>query len=109
MPRRAMLSDAFKLNACLQYLRRTYYLGNSVWNVAALRELATAAFNEASQQVTITQTNSELGGGSGVVTFEKWILIGAIETLLREVDPANTPAPPPTGSVPDHSAHAVEV
>lgn len=98
------MSDDLKLSACLQYLRRTYYLpATQLWNVPALRAIATKAYEEASEQVTIISSGSELGSTTGQITFDKWLLIAAVEQLLLEVDPTNTPAPPPRGYLPDYS------
>lgn len=105
------MDDAAKLAACTQYLRRTYYLrATATWNIPALRQLSTTAFSEASNAVTITSTGSEAGGSAqGQVTFDKWLLISAVESLLLEVDPDNTPDAPPSGSIPDHSQRYVQI
>ena len=98
------MSDDLKLSACLQYLRRTYYLpATQLWDLPKLKAIATAAYAEASEQVTIVATASDLGSTTGQVTFDKWLLIAAVEQLLLEVDPDNTPAPPSRGYIPDYS------
>jgi hypothetical protein len=104
------MDDAAKLATCIQYLRRTYYLrASSSWNLTALRAIATAAFAEASEQVTIIGTGSEAGGtASGQVTFDKWILIAAVNAVLEEADPDGLPAAPPSGSIPDFSCRPTE-
>jgi hypothetical protein len=101
------MDDNAKLAACLQFLRRSHYTAG-VYDVAAIRTASAAAFAEGTEQVTITSTSSELGAAGGQVTFDKWILIAAYEQLLLEVDPANTPAPPPSGWIPDFSGRYVE-
>jgi len=85
------MDDNAKLAACLQFLRRSHYTAG-VYDVAAIRTASAAAFAEGTEQVT----------------FDKWILIAAYEQLLLEVDPANTPAPPPSGWIPDFSGRYVE-
>lgn len=102
------MDDSAKLAAITQYLRRTYYVGNGQWNVAALQALATAAFASATEEVVITATGGDLGTAQGQFKFDKALTLLAVETLLAEVDPDNTPAPPPTTTVPDHSARHVE-
>ncbi len=102
------MTAAFKLNVCLQFLRRTYFRpATQDWDVASLKSLATDAYQAATQEVTITGTSSELGSFNGQITFEKMILLGALEQLLLEVDPDNTPAPPPAGYLPDFSSRRV--
>lgn len=104
------MDDAAKLAACTQYLRRKYYLpATATWNVIALRALADTAFAEASESVTFIASGSEAGGSTQAqVTFDKWILISALETLLLEADPDNIPAAPPSGSIPDFSGRCTE-
>lgn len=100
------MDDAAKFYACLQYLRRTNYTAG-VWNVAAIQAIATAAYAEATTQVTLISTSSDLGTVTGQVTFDKAILLAAVENLLAEVDP-NAPPPAPTTWVPDHSGRYVQ-
>jgi hypothetical protein len=102
-----MADDALKYSAILQYLRRYYYLGDDTWNVVALKTLATEAFAAATDEVSITNTSSELGSAGGIFKFDKAILLAAIETLLAEVDPDNTPLAPPSGYIPDFSQRPV--
>lgn len=103
------MDDSAKLDACQQYLRRKYYKAGA-YDLVALRQLADAAFAEANNQVTITATASEAGGsGQGTITFDKWLLISALEDLFLEIDPTNTPAPPPSGTLPDHSRRYVSI
>lgn len=103
-----MADDALKLSACLQYLRRFYYQPSTEdWNVTALKALATTAFASATKEIAITGTQSELGSASGIIKFDQTILLAALEILLAEVDPDNTPQPPPAGYVPDFSYRPV--
>lgn len=102
------MDDNAKLLACVQYLRRVYYVGADAWNLAALKALATTAFAEASKTVTIIGTNSEIGGASAQVTFDKMLLLSAIEQLLAEVDPAAPPPGAPSGAYMDFSGRAVQ-
>lgn len=102
-----MADDALKHSAVLQYLRRYYYQGNDTWNLVALKALATEAFASATDEVAITNTASELGSAGGIFKFDKAILLSAIETLLLEVDPDNTPLPPSAGYIPDFSQRPV--
>lgn len=102
------MTAAFKLNVCLQFLRRTYYRpATQGWDVEKLKSLAADTYVAATETVTITGTSSELGSFTGQITFEKIILLGALEQLLIEVDPDNTPAPPPSGYTPDFSCRPI--
>jgi len=102
-----MADDALKHSAVLQYLRRYYYVSGDTWNVAALKTLANEVFASATEEVAITSTASELGSAGGILKFDKAILLSAIETLLLEVDPDNTPLPPSAGYIPDFSQRPV--
>ena len=103
------MNQALQHSAVLQYLRRTYFVSGTTWNVAALKALADTAFATATNEVAITGTSSETGGAaSAVVKFDKALLLAAIEELLLEVDPDNTPAAPPSGFTPDFSYRPVQ-
>lgn len=103
------MNQALQHSAVLQYLRRKYFVSGTTWDVASLKALADTAFSTSTEEVVITSTSSEAAGAaSGAVRFDKAILLAAIEELLLEVDPDNTPAPPAAGYVPDFSYRPVQ-
>ena len=66
------------------YLRRTYYdSGTGTWRASDLKALADTVFASATREVAITTQNFEGGGASGVLKFDKAILLQAIEALLQ--------------------------
>jgi hypothetical protein len=80
------------------YLRRKYWLASTAtWNLTALRVLADTTFAAATRTVTITTTSSEAGGSaSGTITFDRMILLAALEDILAVADAANSPPGPAT-------------
>lgn len=81
-----MPSDADKLSTVKQYMRRKYS-----GNVAKLKRDADDLFDLATEEVTITSSGFEGGNTSGQVSFPKILLLQAIEELILELDPTNTP------------------
>ena len=66
-----------KLGGVKSYLRRTK-------TASELEDLADACFAEATETVTITSIGAEGTNSSGQVSFPKWLLLDAIESLLAE-------------------------
>ena len=71
------MDDIQKLSGVKSYLRRTK-------TPAELEELADACFTTATEEVTITSISAEGTSSTGQVSFPKWLLLQAIEDILRE-------------------------
>lgn len=78
-----MLSERQQIDYVKSYLRRKY-----VNDVAALRTYADQVFQTATDEVVLTTTSFEGGSAGGQVKFNKMMVLGAIEELLAEIDPA---------------------
>jgi hypothetical protein len=78
------LSDRTKIDAAKAHLRREY--SDNAEGLAALKQLARDAFSEATDTVTLTSTSFEGGAGSGQITFDKMILLVALNELIAERD-----------------------
>lgn len=95
-----MPSDADKINTIKQYMRRK-------WSVTKLQTEADALFLMATEEVTITSQGFEGGTASGQISFPKILTLQAIEELLLELDPDNTPKPAGGSVHPDFSTRTV--
>lgn len=80
------MNDDAKLVYVKQYLRRKYTA-----DVPGLKALATEVFEIATDEVVITSQGFEGGSASGTLRFDKALLGLAIEELIAELDPTNTP------------------
>lgn len=76
------MSDAAKIATAKQYLRRKYSD-----DVEGLKAQADDLYGLATEEVTITSQGFEGGSASGQVSFPKWLLLNAIESLIVELDP----------------------
>jgi hypothetical protein len=84
------MDEAAKIETVKQYLRRTY-----AQNVAGLRVLAQTVFeNGAVNAVTITGHAFADGSAQGQITFEPLAYLAAIEAVIAELAPDDTPAGP---------------
>lgn len=84
------MDDAAKLETVKQYLRRKY-----ASDVPGLKTLADRIAESAVRAVTITGQTFEGGSAQGQITFEKLAYLNAVEQLILELDPDNTPTAPP--------------
>lgn len=100
------MDDAAKLATITQYFRELYCVAG-VWNLADMRAQRLAAFSAATDEVVIVGSSSELGAMSGQVKFDKMLVVAAINALMREADPTNVPAPPPSGASLDYSGRCI--
>lgn len=96
------MDDNARIEIAKQYLRRKYQN-----NLAGLKALASQVAETAFDAVTITGDGFEGGTAQGQITFEPIAYLGAIEGLIIEMDPDNTPLPNPAGSVADFSVRAI--
>lgn len=85
-----VVDAASQREAVIQYLRRKYGDGSAP-NIALLKTMADTAFASATQTVEIITTAGPLGTTGAALKFDKTVLLLAIEELLREMDPTNTP------------------
>ena len=97
--------DAAKISTLKQYLRRTN-VGDD--GLAKLKALADTLFGSATNEVTITGNSFEGGTASGVVTFPKMAYLQAVEELILELDPTNTPTAPDQSAIVDFSYRRVK-
>jgi hypothetical protein len=97
------VDDAAKLETVKQYLRRKY-----ATNVEGLKTLADRIAESAVKAVTITGQTFEGGSAQGVITFEKLAYLNAVEQLILELDPDNTPKAPPAVAFADFSSSHLE-
>lgn len=90
------MDDAARIETAKRYLRRTYYN-----NVNGLKELAERIWNQhgAVDAVTITGQTFEGGQAQGQLTFEPLAYLAAVEELIAELDPDNTPPERPNVTV----------
>ena len=95
------MDDAARIATATRYLRRKY-----TGDVNGLRRLAdtVATTGGAFESVTITGQGFEGGQASGALTFEPLAYLAAIEALIIELDPDNTPAGPSPSRLADFSA-----
>ena len=95
------MQAAHDYQAVYDYLRLKHYQSATQdWNVPALKALADTAFTAGTREVVINSTSSEAGGSaSGVVSFNRLVLLQAVMDLLREVAPDALPPEAPTGHV----------
>jgi hypothetical protein len=89
-------NDRFKIDYAKSVLRRMYPADQ----LDALKTYSLQVFAEATDSITVRSVNSEGGGVSGEITFEKVLLGQAIEELIQELDPTYQP-PPPRVVLPD--------
>lgn len=84
---------ADQFSAVYNYLRRRHYNATTeTWDVAGLQKIADDAFAAGTRTVTITSSSSDAGGAaSGEMSFDKLTLLNAVNALLAEADPDNTP------------------
>ena len=97
------MDDAAKLETVKQYLRRKY-----ATNVEGLKTLADRIAESAVKSVTITGQTFEGGSAQGQITFEKLAYLSAVEQLILELDPDNTPTAPAAVSYADFSSSQTE-
>lgn len=85
------MDDHARIETVKQYLRRTY-----ASNVDGLKLLAENLVRNggATDAVTITGQSFEGGQAQGQLTFEPLAYLGAIESLILELDPTYTPSAP---------------
>jgi len=84
------VDDQASIQTAKRYLRRKY-----ADNIPGLKQLAEDVVrNGAFDAVTITGNVYEGGSGQGQLTFSPIAYLEAIESLLAELDPENTPASP---------------
>lgn len=96
--RRRHMDDDAKIYEAKRYLRDKY--ASDVPGLRALREdVANAAF----EAVTITGQSYEGMNTQGSMTFEPMALFKAIQDVIAELDPTNTPDDPPTVTHADFS------
>ncbi|MDQ8206209.1 hypothetical protein QEH52_01715 [Coraliomargarita sp. SDUM461003] len=95
-----MPSDFDRLATVKQYLRRKF-------DAAQLRAKADDIFDLATEEVTITSQGFEGGTSAGQISFPKILLLQAIEELIAEKDPDNTPSAPGGSIHPDFSQRSI--
>jgi hypothetical protein len=83
------VDDSTRIEIAKQYLRRKY-----ASDVPGLKTLANRIAESAFAAVTITGQTFEGGSAQGTVTFEKMAYLSAVEQVLAELDPDNTPTAP---------------
>jgi len=71
------MDEISKLSGVKSYLRRTK-------TASELEELADTCFATATDEVTITSISAEGTSSAGQVSFPKWLLLQALEDILRE-------------------------
>lgn len=87
------MDSAGKIETLKQGLRIKY--GN---NVEGLKKLFDEVFAGATRFVEITGTSFEGGSAQGVQVFERLEYLAAVQSVLGEKDPTNTPTPPAGGA-----------
>lgn len=97
------MDDAAKLEVAKQYLRRKYAA-----DVPGLKTLADRIAESAFRAVTITGQTFEGGSAQGQITFDKLAYLGAVEALIAELDPDNTPTAPAAVTFADFSGAYTE-
>ncbi len=105
------MDDAANIAVAMQYLRRKYTTAGvaAAADLVRLRQLAdTVVENGAFDAVTITGQGFEGGQANGQLVFPPMAYLAAIESLLLELDPTNTPAPPSRVVFADFSSSATE-
>jgi hypothetical protein len=84
------MDSAAKINTLKQGLRFKY-----ATNVTGLRALWEKVFSESTEFVEITGTSFEGGSASGVQVLDRLEYLAAVQSVLLELAPDTTPAPPP--------------
>jgi len=79
------MDESSQVVMCINYLRPRFK------TVAALEEQETAVWSAATREVTLTSNSYEGGAASGQVSFDKKILLLAIQSLLKELAPTRYP------------------
>lgn len=97
------MDDAAKLEVAKQYLRRKY-----ASDLQGLKSLADRIAESAFAAVTITGQTFEGGSAQGTVTFEKLAYLSAVEAIIAEIDPDNTPTAPAAVAFADFSDSQLE-
>lgn len=92
-----------QIQTAKRYLRRKY----PVDQLPQLKTLADTTFAEATDTVTLTSNSFEGGSASGEITFDKTVLLTAIEELIAEVDPT-APEEAPSSVLLDYSSRQVQ-
>lgn len=95
------MDDDARIATVMQYLRRKYEN-----NVAGLKALAESIATTGLEAVTITGHAAEGASVQGQLTFEPLAYLAAVEAMILELDPDNTPAAPGGGTVIDFSTRS---